>query len=211
MEPKANHEATLAFDPLRRGPRHDNSVALEEVFSRCRSQLYKTALRLLGDPEDAEDALQEGLLAAFRKLNTFEGRSKLSTWLTRIVFNAALMHLRRRRPQLLVSMDEPLSQDQDTLAQRIPDQRPNPEEIYERQELLQVVARYFGSLPAPYQQALWLRHVEGLKIREAAEASGLSTGTIKTRLSRAKLRLMKQVADAGLRRGALPDGWAEGS
>jgi RNA polymerase sigma-70 factor, ECF subfamily len=196
MELTTNQGPTLAVDPLRHRPIDNSTEVLEQVFSRYRGRLYKTALRLLGNPEDAEDALQDGLLAAFRNLSAFEGRCQLSTWLTRIVFNAAAMRLRRRRPEILVSIDEPLGPDQQPWARRIPDRGPNPEEIYERQELLQIVARCYLSLPAQYQIAVWLYHVQGLKIREAAEALGLPTGTLKAQLQRARLRFRKQVSEA---------------
>jgi len=210
MELSTNQEPTLAVDPLRLGPIGGNSQVLEELFSHYRGRLYKTALRIMGNPEDAEDALQDGLLAAFRNLSGFEGRSQLSTWLRRIVFNAAVMQLRRRRTEVVTSIDEPADPGQQTLAQRIPDHGPNPEEIYARQELLQIVARCFRSLPAPYQRAVWLCHVQGLKIREAAEALGLPSGTLKTQLHRARLKLTQQVAEARSLQGSVPDRWAEG-
>ena len=211
MELRTNQDNTLALDPLRRRPTYDNPATLEELFSLYRGRLYKTALRLLRSPEDAEDALQDGLLAAFRNLSTFEGRSQISTWLQRIVFNAAAMQLRRRRPVVVASIDEPFDPDQQTLAQRMPDHGPNPEEIYERYELLQIIARCYRTLPAPYQRAVWLCHVQGLKVREAAEALGLPTGTLKTQLHRARLRLTRQVAEVRSLQGSLPPRSAEGS
>src|SRR6266852_4708743 len=81
-------------DQLIARARRGDQEALETLFARNNRALYQTALRLLGNPEDAEDALQEGLLAAYRNLRRFEGRSQFSTWLTRIVINAALMRRR---------------------------------------------------------------------------------------------------------------------
>jgi RNA polymerase sigma-70 factor, ECF subfamily len=209
MDLKANHETTLALDPLGRRPIDGHSEVLEELFSRYRGRLYKVALRLLGNPEDAEDALQDGLLAAFRKLSTFEGRSQFSTWLTRIVFNAALKQLRRRQPEVVASIDEPLGPDQQPFAPAIPDPGPNPEEIYERQELLHIVGRCIRSLPGPYRQAVWFCHGEGLKVREAAAVLGLPSGTLKTQLHRAKLKLRRQVAKTRPLQGWLPRTWTE--
>src|SRR5579863_7444049 len=79
--------------------------ALDVLFARNTRTLYQTALRVLGNPEDAEEALQEGLLSAYRNLPRFEGRSQFSTWLTRIVINAALMRLRSRRSRPAVSLE----------------------------------------------------------------------------------------------------------
>src|SRR5579864_7965793 len=93
-----------------------NQGALEALFARHAGALYQSAFKLLGNHEDAEDALQEGMLAAFKNLRRFEGRSKFSSWLTRIVINAALMRLRSHRVRQTVSMDEPLSDDGLSLA-----------------------------------------------------------------------------------------------
>ncbi len=93
---------------ISRGLRGDPD-ALETLFARHNRALYQTALRVLGNPEDAQDALQEGLLAAYRNLRRFEGRSQFSTWLTRIVINAALMRRRSQRARPAVSLDEPSS------------------------------------------------------------------------------------------------------
>jgi RNA polymerase sigma-70 factor (ECF subfamily) len=105
------------------------------LFARNSRALYQTALRLLGNPEDAEDALQEGMLAAYRNLRHFEGRSQFSTWLTRIVINAALMRRRRRRTHTAVSLDECDREEQVPAVERFPDDGPSPEEIYAAYEL----------------------------------------------------------------------------
>jgi RNA polymerase sigma-70 factor (ECF subfamily) len=96
---------TSESELLRRAMAGDRA-ALETLFGRNSRALYQTALRLLGNPEDAEDALQEGMLAAYRNLRRFEGRSQFSTWLTRIVINAALMRRRSQRAHPAVSLDE---------------------------------------------------------------------------------------------------------
>src|SRR5579863_4383376 len=95
--------------------------ALEILFAQHSRTLYQTALRLLGNPEDAEDALQEGMLSAYRNLQRFEGRSQFSTWLTRIVINAALMRRRSRRSHPAVSLDEEPRDEQLPAVERFPD------------------------------------------------------------------------------------------
>jgi RNA polymerase sigma-70 factor (ECF subfamily) len=84
-------------------------AALESVFTQYRDRLYQTALRLCGNPEDAEDALQDGLLSAFRNLRHFQGRSQFSTWLTRIVINATLMRIRQRGNRVMISLNREAS------------------------------------------------------------------------------------------------------
>src|SRR5256884_6972439 len=90
---------------IRAGQRGD-SQAVETLFRRYQRPLFQTALRVLGNAEDAEDALQDGLLSAYRNLRRFEGRSQFSTWLTRIVINAALMRRRSAKARPAVSLDE---------------------------------------------------------------------------------------------------------
>src|SRR5216683_2990133 len=96
---------------IRAGQRGD-SQAVETLFRRYHRPLFQTALRVLGNPEDAEDALQDGLLSAYRNLRRFEGRSQFSTWLTRIVINAALMRRRSAKARPAVSLDETPREDE---------------------------------------------------------------------------------------------------
>lgn len=173
--------------------------AMGQLFASHVIRLLRTTQRILRNRQDAEDALQDGLLFAFRKLSGFKGESQFSTWLTRIVINAALMRLRRTRPEGMISIDQALSPHDQPLAKTLPSFEPNPEEIYARQEQLELLERTLQTMPKGYQQAVWLRHVKGLQVRETAEVLGLRTGTVKSRLSRARLRLIEQVAGTKLR------------
>ena len=132
MKPKTKRQVDDEEERLiRKGVKGDRS-ALEKLFGRQAGTLYQSALRLLGNHEDAEDALQEGMLSAYRNLPRFEGRSQFSTWLTRIVINAALMRLRSRRSRPAISMDEPLGETEMTLAEQLADPAPGPEELLAR-------------------------------------------------------------------------------
>src|SRR5215472_3566242 len=114
---------------IRAGQRGD-AQAIETLFRRYHRQLYQTALRVLGNAEDAEDALQDGLLSAYRNLKRFEGRSQFSTWLTRIVINAALMKRRSSKARPAVSLDETHHEDELPAAERFADDAPNPEQVF---------------------------------------------------------------------------------
>jgi len=177
-------------DALVRSGLKGDHEALNTLFARYARPLYQTALRLLGNPEDAEDALQDGLLSATRNFKRFEGRSKFSTWLTRIVINAALMRLRsqRTRPTISLEQEDPEQRDL-TLGSRIPDGRPGPEDGYARKERFEILERSLKTLPLELQSALRLRDIEGLSTAEAARALGLSEGTLKSQLHRARSRL----------------------
>src|ERR1700689_4720465 len=109
--------------------------ALDLLFARNNRALYQTALRVLGNPEDAEEALQEGLLSAYRNLRRFEGRSQFSTWLTRIVINAALMRRRSKRARPAISLDDFASEGELPLAEGFADDGTNPEQLYAGTEL----------------------------------------------------------------------------
>ena len=139
-----------------------NEEATAQLLSCHARSLYRTAYRLLGCPEDAEDAVQDGLLSALKNLNSFKGRSKFSTWLTRIVINSALMHLRKSRQLAFISIEqEPIADGNIPLASRIADKRSDPEEAYARQEQLQILERLMERLPDTCRLALWLCDVKG--------------------------------------------------
>src|SRR5450631_4873535 len=114
---------------IRAGQKGD-SQAVEALFRRYQRPLFQTALRVLGNAEDAEDALQDGLLSAYRNLARFERRSQFSTWLTRIVINAALMRRRSKRARPAVSLDDFVTEGELPLAERFADDGPNPEQLY---------------------------------------------------------------------------------
>src|SRR5580698_263544 len=104
--PHPELSAELTEDQLIRQGLQGDARALDTLFARNTRGLYQTALRVLGNPEDAEEALQEGLLSAYRNLGRFERRSQFSTWLTRIVINAALMRRRSKRAHPAMSLDD---------------------------------------------------------------------------------------------------------
>src|ERR1700688_5201095 len=141
---------------LRRAIAGDHT-ALELLFARNNRALYQTALRLLGNPEDAEDALQEGMLAAYRNLRRFEGRSQFSTWLTRIVINAALMRRRSQRAHPAVSLDETPREDELPASERFADSGPNPEQVFVSTELREIISENLDELSPLLRTAFVLR------------------------------------------------------
>jgi RNA polymerase sigma-70 factor, ECF subfamily len=163
--------------------------ALETLFARYNRALYQTALRLLGNPQDAEDALQEGLLSAYRNLRRFEGRSQFSTWLTRIVINAALMRRRSQRARPAASLDEEPRENQLPLAERFADTGPTPEQVYEHKELHELLEENLEGLSPVLRTAFLLREIQGLSTEEAAKTLGVSQNTLKARLWRARQQL----------------------
>jgi RNA polymerase sigma-70 factor (ECF subfamily) len=192
LKPKTKRQALTEDERLMREGFKGNHSALEKLFRRHTGALYQSALRLLGNHEDAEDALQDGMLSAYRNLRRFEGRSQFSTWLTRIVINAALMRLRSQRSRPAVSMDEPMGETELTIAEHLADPGPNPEQLFGRQELGEIVEENLMALSADMQAVVRLRDLEGLSTREAAKALAVPENTLKSRLHRARNQLTQR-------------------
>src|SRR5579863_164305 len=185
---QANLQEPTEEQLIERGLNGDTR-ALDTLFARNTRALYQTAFRVLGNPEDAEEALQEGLLSAYRNLPRFERRSQFSTWLTRIVINAALMRRRSKRARPAVSLDDCVSEGELPLAERFADDGPNPEQLYAGTELGARMNKKLAEISPLLRTAFWLREIEGLTAEEAAHVLGVSRNTLKARLWRARQEL----------------------
>lgn len=180
----------FSLGALRAGDRAE-FARLVEAYS---GTIYRLALKMLGNTQDAEDILQETFIKAFRHLDSFDGRSSLSTWLYRIATNEALMQLRRRRPDLL-SIEEPVeTEDEEQDPLEIVDWCCIPEEELMSAEGREVLDRAVDKLPHNLRVAFLLRDIEGLSTQETAEVLNLSETAVKTRLSRARLRLREELS-----------------
>ena len=163
---------------------------LEQILSSGLHPLYRSAYRLVGNAADAEDAVQDALLAAYTHLNQFRGQSQVSTWLTAIVLNCARMQLRRRPRHLPVSLDESTGELQPvSVSERLADHRPNPEDECRESELSDRLTQLHSQLSPTLRRTFQLRDVDGLSIRETAQILGVPTGTVKAQLTRARKRL----------------------
>ena len=172
----------------------------EEVVERRLGAFQQQALRRLGNTADAEDAVQDALLSAYTHLGQFKGHAQMSTWLTTIVINAARMKMRRRGRQLHIPLEQrDEDREQFTLAERLSDNRPNPEEICRQGEFGERIAECSARLSPRLRRAFELRDVEGLSIREAAKVMEVPPGTVKARLARARAD-MKEMVRKSLRK-----------
>jgi len=182
-------EATL-IDALLSGDKH----ACACMVRQHGSQMYAVALRIMGDPDEAEDVVQDAFISACGKVASFEGRSKLSTWLYRITTNAALMRLRKRRDDT-VSLDEPqIGEEGELLPRQLGDWEIDPGRQALSSELRQVMEEAVESLPPALRAAFVLRDIQGLSTQEAAEALDISETALKVRLHRARLALRERLA-----------------
>jgi len=185
--------AQLNEEKLIRAGQKGDSQAVEALFRRYQRPLFQTALRVLGNAEDAEDALQDGMLSAYRNLNRFEGRSQFSTWLTRIVINAALMRRRSAKARPAVSLDETPREDELPAAERFADDGPNPEQVFESTELREMINENLDELSPLLRTAFVLREVQGFSTGEAAKKLGVTENTLKARLWRARHQLAERL------------------
>ena len=191
---KTGFETNKERDRLLRLAVNGDQEALDRLFASYMRPLYQVALRVLRSPQDAEDALQDGLLAAFQHLREFQGRSQFSTWLSRIVINAALMRLRKSRSKIVASIDEePLGRDDRPIAAKIVDPKPNPEQLYTQEEQFRILEKGLQNLPAMYRSALEVRDVEGMDTGNAAKTLGITRGTLKSHLHRGRMRIIKEM------------------
>jgi len=148
---------------------------------------------VLGNAEDAEDALQDGLLSAYRNLKRFEGRSQFSTWLTRIVINAALMRRRSAKARPAVSLDEAPREDELPATERFAAKGPNPEQVFAGTELREMISANLDELSPLLRTAFVLREMEGYSTGEAAKKLGVTENTLKARLWRARHQLAERL------------------
>lgn len=179
----------LSIDALRSGDRQEYS-RLVEAYS---SSIYRLALRILGNSLDAEDVLQNTFLKALQHIKNFEGRSSLSTWLYRIASNEALMLLRKKRPEVVMSDTLP-AEDDSYEPIEFSDWCCLPEEEFISSESRQALDRAVQNLPETLRVVFVLRDLEGLSIQETSQALDLSETAVKTRLLRARLRLRNELS-----------------
>ena len=150
---------------------------------------YRHAFRYLRNVADAEDAVQDALLSAYKHAGQFRGEARMSTWLTAIVINSARMQLRRRPRQTHVSLDEHPDPESYAVSELLPDHRPSPAEQCLRSDLAENVLQLTRQLSPTLRRAFQLRHVDGLTIREMTDILGVAEGTVKARIARARAKL----------------------
>jgi RNA polymerase sigma-70 factor, ECF subfamily len=168
-----------------------DTEALDLLFESCRRRLYHQALRILARPQDAEDAVQEAMLAAFTRLHQFQGRADFLTWATRIVTNAALQHIRKTRTKPTVAWNQADKEfDGVSFSEYSRDPQPTPEEQFQGLEHARMLKDALHELPVESRRPIQLCRLSDYSMKEAASVLGLSVSTLKVRLHRGKQALM---------------------
>lgn len=179
------------LDALRAGDRSEFARLVDTHYE----MVYRLASKMLGNNQDAEDVLQETFIKAYRHLSNFDGRSRLSTWLYRIATNEALMVLRRNRPDSF-SIDASLETGEAEIEPvQIVDWCCLPEEELMSTEARRYLDHAITELPPATRAVFILRDIQGLSTRETGQILGITEGAVKTRLSRARLRLRELLTD----------------
>ena len=171
------------------GPKGRRWETVEDMYRSSHPKFLRIAYAILRDKEDAEDAVQDAAFSACLHLRNFEGRSAFTTWFTRIVINAALMILRKRKSRF-ESFPETDSANETPWAERIPALQPDPEMAYAREETFQLIDAALAEMNPALRVAFTLVHYEDFTMREASALLGVSVAALKARLFRARKSLL---------------------
>lgn len=164
----------------------------DDILARSLPRFRRIAMRSLRNAEDAEDAVQDAMLSAFRHIARFDGRAQMSTWLTAIVINAVRMQIRRRPRGQMLSLDQSPEEGQWAVTELLADPRPTPEQAAEELELHRLLAKLTGRLPQAQRTAIQLRLRDDLSIQAAADKLGVPEGTLKAQLARGRATLAER-------------------
>lgn len=190
-------DVAIGDDELLRRAIAGNEAAFDVLVRRHTPRMYRVALRIVGNPLDAEDALQDAWISAWRALPRFRGESAVSTWLYRIVTNAALALIRRRPPTIPLDADgvgdEPGGSFLDPAL--LVDDRAEPDRQVIGAEQVKVVLRAVASLELSQRLPLVLHELEGLTYEEVAEVLGVSVPALRSRLHRARVALLDRLKE----------------
>lgn len=181
--------------------RTGDQAAFSSLVNRYEGKIFRLAMNITQNREDAEDVLQESFLKAYEHLEQFQGNSKFYTWIVRIAVNQALMKLRKRKSDRSVSLDEQIDTGEDVVVREIAAWDPDPEEQLSRGELQTILTEAVDSLAPIYKTVFTLRDVDGLSTEETAEVLDLSVPAVKSRLLRARLQLRDRLTKFFKRKG----------
>lgn len=167
-------------------------TAFSELIHIYGRRVFRTLVGLLGDPDEALDAMQDTFLKAFQGLKQFQGRSKFSTWMITIAMNTGIQRLRERVPA--ESLDEDVQDRQGFRPKQLQGWTENPEQLYSKQQRRVLVETAVRRLPAKYRIVVLLRDLEGMSTEEAAASLRLSVPALKARLLRGRLMLRESLS-----------------
>lgn len=168
--------------------------AFSQIVLRYQDRAHRLAWSMMRDESDAQDVVQEAFLNIYRKLDTFQGNAQFSSWVYRVVVNAALMRLRKRHSQKEISLDEiPTSVNVDEFSVGVPQWRFRSDQTLENLELRNQILNAIDELDPKYQVVFVLKEVEGLSLQEISDTLEISLPAVKSRLHRARIFLQSSL------------------
>jgi RNA polymerase sigma-70 factor (ECF subfamily) len=177
---------------VRARPEGQQREAVQEMLLASRPRFVRLAYAILRNKEDAEDAVQDASLSAYLNLRTFEGRSALTTWFTRILLNAALVIRRKRKNARVESFSESCTTDDAHWMENVPASQPDPEMCHAEGETFQLIDHLLVKMNPILRQAFTMTYYDELSNEDACALLGIRKGTFKSRLSRARQYLMNR-------------------
>ncbi|HKG55111.1 MAG TPA: sigma-70 family RNA polymerase sigma factor [Anaerolineales bacterium] len=194
---KALQSATISEKTLIQAAQRGDLESFNLLILRYQNLLFGIALRLLNDEDAAADAVQEALISAFRRFDTFRGDS-LRSWLARVVVNACYDEMRKKRRQHSIPLEQFNSDGEEIeTSYWLVDPESDPETKFESFELENALQKSLDKLQPIYRLMLVLVDIEGLSYEEAAMAAHVPVGTVKSRLARARSQMQKSLQGAG--------------
>ncbi len=163
--------------------------SFEELIYQYEKKVYNVALRVFKNPEDAKDISQDVFIKIYKNLNKFDNKSSFSTWLYRITTNTCIDELRKRKGRETISIDNDIEDDEGSFKREFADNEPTPEEKVISKEGESEIIKSMNTLSDEHRTIIVMRDIEGLSYTEISEAIGISIGTVKSRISRARLQL----------------------
>lgn len=160
--------------------------AFEALVEAYQKRIFNLAYRIVGNYDDAGDMTQEALIRVFKSIAGFREQSSFSTWIYRITTNVCLDEIRRKKNKKVLSLDEEIHMEDGEMKRQFMNDDPLPDEIAEREELRRVVNEAIHSLPEDHRVIITLRDIQGLSYDEIANVLDCPSGTVKSRISRAR-------------------------
>ena len=197
----SNHSEYKSRDPeedaaLIRAFQSGNRIAFDKLVLKHRDRVFSLCYRFLGDYQEADDTAQEVFVKVYKSLKRFKFKSSFSTWLYRIVINTCknrVKSLEYRNRKKMVRIDNPENSDDSSKTMEIRYERETPMAELEKQERMELIQKAIDSLPSEQREVVVLRDIEGLSYEEITDITGYKLGTLKSRLSRARLGLKKKL------------------
>ncbi len=164
-------------------------TAFEELIDAYQKKVFNLAFRIIGNCDDAADLAQETFVRIFKAISNFKEQSSFSTWVYRITTNVCLDEIRRRKNRTVLSLDEDIHTDDGDMKRQVESDELRPDEAAEREEVCRIVNKAISMLPEDQRLVITLRDIDGISYEEIAKIVDCPSGTVKSRINRARLAL----------------------